>query len=61
MAVADVFDALVSKRVYKEAMGFEEAYHILQMEAGTHFDPELVEVFVAIQGQVRNYLRDKGV
>lgn len=61
MAVADVFDALVSKRVYKEAMGFEEAYHILQMEAGTHFDPELVEVFVAIQGQVRNYLRDKGM
>lgn len=61
MAVADVFDALVSKRVYKDAMGFEEAYHILQMEAGTHFDPELVEVFVAIQGQVRDYLRDKGV
>ncbi len=61
MAVADVFDALVSKRVYKDAMGFEEAYQILEMESGTHFDPELVEVFVAIRDQVWNYLQNEKV
>lgn len=58
MAVADVFDALVSIRVYKDAMSFEEAYHILQTDAGTHFDPELIQVFVAIRDQVREYLQD---
>ena len=42
MAVADVFDALISKRVYKDAMSIEEAYRILQEDAGTHFDPELI-------------------
>lgn len=59
MAVADVFDALVSKRVYKDAMGLEEAYEILKVDSGTHFDPELVEVFVAIRNQVRNYLQEE--
>lgn len=58
MAVADVFDALVSKRVYKDAMGIEEAYSILVKDAGTHFDPELVQVFVAIKDQVMAYLQN---
>lgn len=58
MAVADVFDALVSKRVYKDAMSIEEAYRILEKDAGTHFDPELVQVFVAIKDQVMAYLQD---
>lgn len=58
MAVADVFDALVSKRVYKDAMSIEEAYRILERDAGTHFDPELVQVFVAIKDQVIAYLKD---
>ena len=56
MAVADVFDALVSKRVYKDAMDIEEAYRILEKDAGTHFDPELVQVFVAIKAQILAYL-----
>lgn len=60
MAVADVFDALVSKRVYKDAMSIEEAYRILEKDAGTHFDPELVQVFVAIKDQVMAYLRTMG-
>lgn len=59
MAVADVFDALVSKRVYKDAMGVEEAYSILVKDAGTHFDPELVQVFVAIKEQVLAYLKEE--
>lgn len=58
MAVADVFDALVSKRVYKDAMSIEEAYRILEKDAGTHFDPELVQVFVAIKDQVMTYLKE---
>lgn len=46
MAIADVFDALVSKRCYKDAMPVEEAFRIIEEESGTHFDPELVEVFL---------------
>lgn len=42
MAVADVFDALTSKRVYKSAMPLEKAYAIIREESGTHFDPEVV-------------------
>lgn len=51
MAVADVFDALTSKRVYKDAMSPEEAFDIIFKEAGTHFDPELVEVLRTIKDE----------
>jgi HD-GYP domain-containing protein (c-di-GMP phosphodiesterase class II) len=44
-AVADVFDALCSKRPYKEAMGFDEAMAILNRDSGTHFDPAVMDVF----------------
>lgn len=47
MAVADVFDALTSKRCYKNAMPVEKAYAIIREEAGTHFDPAVVEAFFA--------------
>ncbi len=56
MAVADVFDALVSKRVYKEAMAEENAFHILREDAGKHFDPVLVDVFFSIREEVHQYL-----
>ena len=46
MAIADVFDALVSKRCYKEAYPMEEAFDIIADESGTHFDPKLVQVFL---------------
>lgn len=46
MAIADVFDALVSKRCYKEAMPVEEAFKEIEKESETHFDPKLVEVFL---------------
>ncbi len=46
MAVADVFDALVSKRVYKEAFEFDKAFDIIREEAGKHFDAEIVRVFL---------------
>ena len=47
MAVADVFDALTSKRCYKSAMPLEKAYAIIREETGTHFDPAVVEAFFA--------------
>ena len=47
MALADVFDALVSKRCYKDAFDYETAYTIIRDNCGTHFDPELGELFLS--------------
>ena len=47
VAVADVYDALISKRVYKAAFSEEKADSIIRAEAGTHFDPGIVETFFA--------------
>ena len=46
MAIADVVDALVSKRCYKEPIPFDEAIEIIKSESGTHFDPILVKMFI---------------
>ena len=46
MAIADVFDALVSERCYKKAISPAEAFKIIEDESGTHFDPKLAEVFL---------------
>lgn len=46
MAVADVFDALVSERCYKKAFSFEEAMNIIKKDAGSHFDPNVAEAFL---------------
>ncbi|MCQ2770759.1 MAG: HD domain-containing protein [Clostridia bacterium] len=46
MALADVFDALVSKRVYKESMDFDKAFSIIEESSGTHFDPDLCKEFL---------------
>ncbi|QJB56095.1 HD domain-containing phosphohydrolase [Pseudodesulfovibrio sp. zrk46] len=47
-AVADVFDALSSPRSYKDPFPDEKCISILESDAGTHFDPEIVEIFVEI-------------
>lgn len=47
-AVADVFDALSSPRSYKDPFPDEKCLSILESDAGTHFDPEIVEIFVEI-------------
>lgn len=52
MAVADVFDALTSKRCYKDAMPIEKAYEIIREESGTHFDPVVAEAFLAVDIQI---------
>ena len=53
MAVADVFDALVSKRSYKEGFPLEKAFNIILEERGTHFDPLLVDAFIAAEDKVK--------
>lgn len=47
VAVIDVFDALTSRRPYKEAFPNEKAYQIIREGSGTHFDPEIVRLFFA--------------
>jgi putative two-component system response regulator len=51
MAIADVFDALLNKRVYKPAMGLDETTQIILEGRGTHFDPDVVDAFVACREQ----------
>jgi len=46
MAIADVYDALVSERSYKKPYTHEEAVNIIKEGKGTHFDPDLIEVFL---------------
>ncbi len=57
MAVADVFDALTSARVYKPAFPLEKALDILREGAGTQFDPKCVEVFMDSLDEVKKVLR----
>lgn len=52
MAVADVFDALVSERPYKNAFSVEEAFAIIESEAGNHFDPFIVQAFLNIREEI---------
>ncbi len=47
MAVADVFDALTSKRPYKKAFPIEAALDIMKKERGEHFDPDVLDMFLA--------------
>lgn len=49
MAVADVYDALISKRVYKEAYSHDKVVSIIESESGKHFDPLLVKLFLNIK------------
>jgi len=60
MAIADVFDALVSPRCYKSPMPEEEAFKIISESAGKHFDPQLAQIFIDSKEEVieihKNYL-----
>ena len=46
VAVADVFDALVSKRCYKDTFSYDKAFSIIQESLGSHFDPKLGKIFI---------------
>ena len=60
MAVADVFDALVSERCYKKAFPFEKALSIIEEDAGKHFDPLVAKAFVLSEGRVRDVAEHYG-
>ena len=51
-AIADVFDALTSKRPYKEAFSDEKALAIIREGRGSHFDPDVVDAFFAVQDEI---------
>jgi len=53
MAIADVYDALISKRVYKPAFPHEKAMSIIKEGSGSHFDPDIVEAFFQIENEVQ--------
>ena len=55
MAVADVYDALVSARSYKDSLGFEEASEIMCEGMGTQFDPNMREVFLGCKEELEQY------
>ena len=52
MALADVFDALASRRYYKEPMSYDEAFEILRQELGHHFDPHLGRIFISMKKDI---------
>jgi two-component system response regulator RpfG len=52
VAVADVYDALTSVRPYKTAWRSEQAFDYVRSQSGQHFDPHMVEAFVAVKKQV---------
>jgi putative two-component system response regulator len=53
MALADVYDALISRRVYKAPMSHEQAFKIITDGRGTHFDPDIVDAFLSIAEDFR--------
>lgn len=63
MALADVFDAIISPRVYKAAMPLEHAHDIIAGERGKHFDPDVVDAFLASFAEfvaIAEHYRDGG-
>ncbi len=59
MAIADVFDALISKRPYREARSLEQAYVILKAGAGVQFDPEIAAAFILARSQIEKAVREE--
>ena len=55
MALADVFDALVSKRCYKDKFSYDKAFSIIEESLGSHFDPVLGPLFIDCRKQLENY------
>ncbi len=58
MAAADVYDALISKRVYKTPFSHSKAVQILSKGRGSHFDPDVIDAFLKIQEEFRNIALD---
>ncbi len=60
MAVADVLDALVSRRSYKEAFPLEVAFSIIRNESGSHFDRRIVNTLMDLEPEIRSYMNRRG-
>jgi len=60
VALVDAYDAITSARRYKDAQPHEQAVNIIQSEAGRHFDPALVEVFLQCQSEFRKVQKQHG-
>lgn len=58
MALADVFDALISKRCYKDKYSYDEAFKIIEESLGTHFDPKLGKIFMKCRPQLEEYYNE---
>ena len=58
MSVADVFDALISKRPYRQTLTIDQAYVILKANAGTQFDPEIVAAFIMARPVVEKIVHE---
>jgi len=52
VAIADVFDALISKRPYKEPFSIEKSFGIIKESRGSHFDPDVVDAFFAVENEI---------
>ena len=61
IAVADVFDALTSKRPYKEAWSFEQAISYIKESSGSSFDPSCVEAFIKKLDEIESVYLNQGV
>ncbi len=57
MAVADVYDAIISRRVYKPEMPHAKAMQVICEGSGTHFDPDVVEAFLAVESTFKDIAR----
>lgn len=57
MAIVDVYDALISERVYKRAWSHEEALLLIKEEKGKHFDPDIVDAFLAKEEMIKEITR----
>ncbi|MDR3012644.1 MAG: response regulator [Chitinispirillales bacterium] len=60
MAIADVYDALISERPYKKPLTHEAAVDIIKCGSGSHFDPELVKIFLAHEQDFNNVAMSTG-
>jgi putative two-component system response regulator len=58
MAIVDVYDAAVGRSVYRPSISHEEAVQLITSGKGSHFDPAVVEAFVAIAPDIRTVAQE---
>jgi len=61
VAIADVFDALIQDRVYKRAVSLDEIVDIMLQARGTHFDPDLLDLFISLRKRIEEIANESTV